>query len=306
MRECLVSAAAVRGLRLLGVSVPCGRSALATRVFDRSDLIGATLRKVDLFAKWPADVVARMAAASQLWRYLKGEAVFEAGAPPAGIFILVDGSLLNARSWSNGRRMATTIIRPGWPSNVVAAWDGIEYAYDGIARSDLHAVLIPRADFLVAVRGDPKRLEDIIYFAGTQIRQDIEALHTRAIGSQRCLMAKYLAYLSRPSIHMSLDEPDAVDPTAFDVTQDELAAMLHTSRQTVNQLMKTMEREGVLKRDGNRLRIVNFLKLLAIMEEDEPVHPAWREQIIAWDAKLQTMDARRLGGARSSAQTILR
>jgi CRP-like cAMP-binding protein len=269
-------------------------------------MIGAALRKVDLFAKWPADVVAQMAAAAQLWRYTKGERVYQAGAPTAGIFILVDGSLFVGRSWPNGKQMATTISRPGWPNGMTAAWVGIEYHYDGIARSDLHAVLIPRADFLVAVRGDPKRLEDLLNFACTQIGQDIEALHTRAIGSLRCLMAKYLAYLSRPSIHLSVEEPDAVDPTAFDVTQDELAAMLHTSRQTVNQLMKAMERQGVLKREGNRLRIVNFLKLLAIMEEDEPIYPAWRDQIIAWDARLQAIGAKRLGGAHSLVQTIPR
>ncbi|HEX3675678.1 MAG TPA: Crp/Fnr family transcriptional regulator [Rhizomicrobium sp.] len=277
---------------------------MATRVFDRSDLIGATLRKVDLFAKWPADVIAQMATAAQLWRYAKGESVYQAGTPPAGVFILVDGSLFVRRSWPNGKQMATTISRPGWPNGVMAAWDGIEYPYDGVARSDLHAVLVPRASFLVAARGDPKRIEDLLNFASTQSRQDIEALHTRAIGSLRCLMAKYLAYLSRPSMHLSLEEPDAVDPGAFDVTQDELAAMLHTSRQTVNQLMKAMEREGVLKREGNRLRIVNFLKLLAIMEEDEPVHPAWRDQIVAWNAKLQTMDAKNPGGARDSVLTI--
>jgi CRP/FNR family transcriptional regulator, cyclic AMP receptor protein len=293
-------------LRLLGVSVPFGRLAVATRVLDRSDLIDATLRKVGLFAKWPADVAAAMAAASQLWRFAKGEAVFQAGAPPAGVFILVDGSLFVRRSWPSGKHMATTISRPGWPLCVTAAWDGIEYPYDGIARSDLHAVLIPRANFLVAVRGDPKRLEDLIHFINAQIRQDIEALHTRAIGSPRCLTAKYLAYLSRPSIHLSVEDPDAVDPTAFDVTQDELAAMLHTSRQTVNQLMKAMEREGVLKREGKHLRIVDFLKLLAIMEEDEPIHPAWREQMVAWDARLQTTDTRKLGGARGTAQTIPR
>jgi CRP/FNR family cyclic AMP-dependent transcriptional regulator len=269
-------------------------------------LIGATLRKVDLFAKWPAAAIAQMAVAAQLWRYAKGECVYQAGMPPAGVFILVDGSLFVGRSWPNGKQMATTISRPSWPNGVMAAWDGIEYSYDGIARSDLHAVLIPRASFLVAVRGDPKRLEDLLNFASTQLRQDTEALHTRAIGSLRCLMAKYLAYLSRPSMHLSLEEPDAVDSTAFDVTQDELAAMLHTSRQTVNQLMKTMEREGVLKREGNRLRIVNFLKLLAIMEEDEPIHPAWREQIVAWDAKLQTMDTKTLDVARGPAQTIQR
>jgi CRP/FNR family cyclic AMP-dependent transcriptional regulator len=277
-------------LRRYNSSVPAGRSALATRVFDRSDLIGATLRKVDLFAKWPGDVIAQMAAAGQLWRFAKGELVYQAGTPATGVIILVDGSVFEGRSWSSGKHMATTIGRPGWPTGVPAVWRGVEYLYDGTARADLLAVLIPRADFLVVARGDPKRLEDLLTFTCTQIGQDVVALHARANGSTRCLMAMYLAYLSRPSIHVSMEEPDAVDPTAFDVTQDELAAMLHLTRQTTNQLMKAMERDGVLKRDGNRLRIVNFLKLLAIMEEDEPIHPAWREQIVGWDAKLRTMD----------------
>jgi CRP-like cAMP-binding protein len=257
-------------------------------------LIGATLRKVDLFSKWPADVIDKMAAASQLWRVAKGEAIMEANTPPVGVYVLADGSAINGRVWPSGKQMATTIVRPGWTMGLTATWDGVEYVYTHTARSDLHVVLIPRADFLVAARGDAKRLEDIIMFTCSQIRQDTEALHTRANGSLQCLMAKYLAYLARPSAHMSLQEPDPVDPTAFDVTQEELAAMLSTTRQTVNQLMKAMEREGVLVRESNRLRIIDFLKLLAIMEEDEPIFPVWREQIIAWDAKLKAAKAKPL------------
>ncbi len=269
-------------------------------------MIGAALRKVDLFAKWPADAVAQMAAAAQLWRFAKGELVYQAGTPAIGVVILMDGSLFEGRSWSNGKHMATTIVRPGWPIGVAAVWRGVDCFYDGMARADLLAVLIPRTDFLVAARGDPKRIEDLLNFTCTQIGQDIVALHTRANGSTRCVMAMYLAYLSRPSIHL-VEEPDAVDPTAFDVTQDELAAMLHLTRQTTNQLMKSMERDGVLTRDGNRLRIVNFLKLLAIMEEDEPIHPAWRDQIVAWDAKLRSTDSKKAVEARSNpTQTTAR
>jgi CRP/FNR family transcriptional regulator len=268
---------------------------VSTRVFDKSDLILATLHRVDLFAKWPVDVVVAMASAGRLWRYTRGERVFEANVPAPGVAVLVDGSLLIARSWANGKQMATTITRPGWPHCVLWAWDGIECPYDGVARSDLLAVIVPSADFIAAVGSDAKRLSDLVNFASAQIRQDTEALHTRAIGSPRCLMAKYLAYLARPSVHLTVEEPDAVDPTAFDVTQDELAAMLHYARQTVNRMMKTMEREGVLVREGNRLRIVDFLKLLAIMEEDEPIYPLWKEQIVAWDAKLRAGETKRQG-----------
>lgn len=179
--------------------------------------------------------------------------------------------------------------------NVMAAWDGIPYPNGGIARSDSLVIFVPRAAFIAAVRGDPARLEDLTFFFCSQLRQDMEGLHARSVGSVRCLMAKYLAYLSRPSVHLSLspDEPDAVDPTAFDVTQDELAAMIHTARQTVNRVMKEMERNSVLLREGNRLRIVNFLKLLAVMEEDEPIYHTWRAQIIGWHALLQAMDEKK-------------
>jgi CRP-like cAMP-binding protein len=281
---------------------------LGTRVFDRSELIGATLRQVQLFSKWPAETVAALASAAQLWRYAKGEAVYEATEPATGLHIVVEGSLIHGRSWPNGKYMATTIARPGWPMNVMAAWDGIPYPNGGIARSESLVIFVPRAAFIAAVRGAPARIENLTFFFCTQLRQDMEGLHARSVGSLRCLMAKYLAYLSRPSVHLSLapDEPDAVDPTAFDVTQDELAAMIHTTRQTVNRIMKEMERKGVLVREGNRLRIVNFLKLLAVMEEDEPIYHTWRAQIIAWHDKLQTASPVKPHATRNTAITLER
>lgn len=275
---------------------------MATRIIDRNDLIEATLRRVDLFAPWPAEVLVRMVAGSQLWRFAKGEALYEAGAPARGIFVLVDGSVIDGRTSSNGRIMASSILRPGWPLGVRATWSGNSYGYTGAARSDLTAVLLPRAQFREAVLGNPKRLEALTDFFCTQIAQDMEGLRLRGLGSPRCVMAGYLAYLSRPTFHVSTDDPGAADPTAFDITQDELAAMLFSARQTVNRLMKAMEREGVLRREGNRLRIVDFLKLLAVIEEDEPVHPAWREQILAWDARLKALAAERPAATDKPAQ----
>jgi len=281
---------------------------LATRVFDKNELIGATLRQVALFATWPADVMATMASRSQLWRFAKGEALYEIGKPARGILVLVDGSLIEGRTSPNGKTMAVTIIRPNWPLCVRSCWGGGEHVSDGIARSDLLAVLIPPAEFRAAVGGNPRRLEDLIDFFCVQTGQDIIALQARALSSPRCMMAMYLSYLSRPTYHVSAEDPGAADPTAFAVTQDELAAMLFCSRQSVNQMMKAMEREGVLRREGNQLRIVSFLKLLAIMEEDEPIHPLWREQIVAWDAKLRAAETERDGRRRGSqpAETTLR
>ncbi|MGH6870119.1 MAG: Crp/Fnr family transcriptional regulator [Rhizomicrobium sp.] len=265
---------------------------MATRVFDKADTIRATLKSVGLFSKWPHAPFDALCAAAQLWQYGKGEAVIQAAEPTKGLYVLMQGSLLNGRSWPNGKQMASTIVRPGWPFGFLPAWDGLEAPFTAQARVDCLVILIPRAALMGLIRDDPERLREFIDFLTVAHRQDIEGLQVRIAGSLRCLMAKYLAYLSRPSVHMSFDDPASVDPTASDVTQDEMAAMLGTARQTVNKMMKRMEREGILVRRGNTIRVVNFLALLAAMEEDEPLYPAWREQIVAWHEKLKSAEAK--------------
>lgn len=259
---------------------------MSTRVFDKADMIRATLKSVGLFSKWRTDQFDALCASAQMWQYGKGETVMQAGEHAKGVFVLARGSLLNGRTWPNGKQMATTILRPGWPFAVLATWDGHENPYSAQARVDSLVVLVPRATFVGLVRGDVERMQEFTDYLIVQLRQDIEAVQTRLTGSLRCIMAKYLAYLSRPGVHMSFDDPTSMDPTASDVTQDEMAAMLGTARQTVNRMMKRMEREGILVRRGNTIRVVNFLGLLAAMEEDEPLYPLWREQIIAWHEKL--------------------
>ncbi len=255
---------------------------MGARVVDRTGRIRATLAAVALFAPWPPAKFDALCAAAQLWRYDKGEAVFQASTPARGLFVLAQGTMLSARSWPNGKHMATTILRPGWPLAMVSAWDGADFTLDNIARTEVFVVFVPRDAWLNLLRGDAALLAGIVDHLCAQMRQDIEGLQVRAIGSQRCLMAKYLAHLSSQTVFLPRDNPAGMDPTASDVTQDELAAMLSMSRQTVNRLMKEMERDGILVRRGRNIRVTNFLRLLAIMEEDEPIHPVWRAQIVAW------------------------
>jgi CRP/FNR family transcriptional regulator, cyclic AMP receptor protein len=278
---------------------------MGTRVFDKLDTIRATLKSVALFANYPRAALDTLRAAAQLWHYGKGEIVVQAAEPLPGLMVLARGSLLIGRTWPNGKQMATGIMRPGWPFIVGAAWDGLGSPYTAHARMDSAVIQIPRAAFMALVRDDAERLRELVDHFVVQQRQDIEGLQVRLTGSVRCLMAKYLAYLSRPTHHMSFDDPAAADPAASDVTQEEMAAMLGITRQTVNKVMKQMERDGILVRQGNFIRVVNFRSLLAAMEEDEPIYPAWREQIIAWHEKLAASDAQYSKGAAPNPPTPL-
>ena len=259
---------------------------MAIRATDTSGLTRTVLGSVALFAKWPSDAFNDLCAAAQLWRFAKGETLYRFGEPVPGLIVLARGSLLNVRFYPNGKRMATAILKPGWPVGMLPAWDELDCAYDGVARTDCLVIIIPGKMLRSLFRNDAERMAELADFFCAQIRQDTESLLARCISSQRSFLAKYLAYLCRPSVFVTREDPTAVDPVATDVTQDELAAMMAASRQTVNRLMKGLERDGVLKRRGALVEIVNFRRLLAVMEEDEPIPPLWRAQILAWHERL--------------------
>jgi CRP/FNR family cyclic AMP-dependent transcriptional regulator len=259
---------------------------MGARVADRIGWARTVLAAAPLFQKWPADAFDELCRAAQLWRFGKGETVYRAGEQVRGLYLIAQGSILNLLGYPNGKRMATTIIKPGWPFAMVPAWDGGAHTYDGVARTDCLVVIVPRPALTALLRDAPERMSVLLDMLCAQIRQDNENLIVRSLSTQRCLLAKYLAYLCRPSVFVSREDPTAVDPVAMDVTQDELAAMIAASRQTVNRLMKGLERDGVLKRRGALVEIVDFAGLLSVMEEDEPILPVWRAQICAWHERL--------------------
>ena len=48
-----------------------------------------------------------------------------------------------------------------------------------------------------------------------------------------------------------------------------------------------MLRDNIVVRDSDSIRVIDFKGLLAIMEEDEPLAPEWRAEILGWDEKLR-------------------
>jgi CRP-like cAMP-binding protein len=263
-----------------------GTAGLGAHIADQTGLIRATLRRCALFADWQDEPFNALCAAAELWRFGEGEKLMVTGEASKGAWIPAQGSVLCGRNLPDGRVLVTGIMRAGWLFGYVPAWDGEINPYDHTARTNMTAVLIPRAAFLTLVGGDESRHRAFTSMLCRQIRQDIEATRLRTLDSLRCRLAKFLAYLSRNTAHTSFDEPGTVDPVTADATQDELAAMIGSSRQTVNRLMRRFERDGIVVRVGKRVKVVDFARLLEVMEENEPIPDIWRDELLAWHERL--------------------
>ena len=249
-------------------------------------MVGDVLRDAQIFADWPDAAVQELAGAAELWRYAKGEAIAARGDPASGLWLVVAGSVSSFRSSPTGRYMLLGILRPGDVTGLMSTLDGGVMPESAEARTDVIVVFMPRASLQKAMT-DNRCLQSLTRALAFRTRITHESVCLRSMDSLRCQLAKLLAYLPRRStLTMSMGPPGSpswIDPAPMDVTQSELAAMLGVARQTINRVMKEFLRRQIITRHNESIRVVDFRGLLAILEEDEPLPPDWRAEILSWD-----------------------
>jgi CRP-like cAMP-binding protein len=258
---------------------------LGTRVSGQQALIASTLNNVELFTAWPESAKSALRSAAELWRFEKGEAVVRAGEPVTALVVLAEGSVTNDRTWPNGKYMITAVLRTGWPLKVPALWDGLDSQYGLTARENCLAVLIPRDAFFSLTTGNISILHRVTDFICRQLRHEIIAVQMKTVFSLRCQLALTLFYHAQTSFHTTTADDLGNQIVPIDVTQDEFASILGCSRQKINNLMREMERDGIIKRKGRQVEIASTSLLLDAMEEDEPIPPEMH-RLIAQQRKL--------------------
>lgn len=264
---------------------------MGKRVADKDGVIPATIRGAELLCRWPEHVQAELCAAAEIWRYSKGETVLPAGERAKSLMILAEGTLLNERTYVNGRHMMTAVLRPGWPLKVASIWSGQGVPFGLTARSDCSIVRVPSKTFRQVVDNDLQLLQQVTAFIGKQYQQDIISLQVRTMASLECQLALIMVYHMQPTMHLT--DSESVDSTTrpLDITQEEMATILGCSRQKINLIMKQMEHDGLIQRDGRRVRIIDYMGLLELIELDDPVDPSFRKLFEVWQEQLLNASA---------------
>jgi CRP-like cAMP-binding protein len=217
---------------------------------------------------------------SRLWRFEKGDVVCAFAEDVGGLWIIANGSLISHRDNLEGRRMIQGIVMPGELYGIAPLFDGKPALTAVSAREPANLVLLPREPLIMLLQENAARLFEFALYFANRTRVDYERAQIGLNNTLRCQLAKYLAYFSGEDFYPLLEG------AAFDweppimVTQQEIAGMMGVSRQSISKLMTMMVRHGVLRRRGAQVCVTDYLKLLAFMEEDEPIAADWRDAML--------------------------
>lgn len=200
-------------------------------------------------------------------RFKDGDLICARGDPPEEWSAVARGAVRVSSTSITGKQVTLTYVEPGIWFGDVAIFDGDRRTHDAYAHGDTTMLSVSRGDLRKILSQHVELYEALLRLHARRIRQLyglVEDLNTLPL---RARLAKQLAHLVRSYGVPSLADGGEVR-IGLHLAQEELAQLLGASRQRVNQELKSMEREEVIRIEPGGLVIRNRDALARIIEAD--------------------------------------
>jgi CRP-like cAMP-binding protein len=185
------------------------------------------------------------------------------GDPPEEWMACAKGAVRVSSTSLSGKQITFTYVEPGIWFGDVAILDGDTRTHDGYAHGETSILCVAKADFQKILATHVELYDALLRLQARRIRQLfglVEDLNTLPLRSR---LAKQLLHLARsygvPSLHHGSETR-----IGLHLAQEELAQLLGASRQRVNQELKAMEREEILRIEPGGLVVRDREALLRI------------------------------------------
>ncbi len=224
---------------------------------DPGQLITA-LEGMPLFRDLGADDLATLAATVRTRRYRRAEVIFNQGDPGDALHIVLTGRVKISSPSDTGVEAILTTLRPGEWFGALALLDGAPRSASATAVDATVTLILPRDRFRQLVDDEPSIREHVLTALAEELRRltrHVEELHFLDIAGRLAALLVRLAEeqgLARDDGEVRLDGP---------ITQREIAAMVGSTRQSVNKLLGQLVDDGLVRIDRDAIVILDVAAL---------------------------------------------
>ena len=200
-------------------------------------------------------------------RYKDGELISARGDAPEEWLSCARGAIRVSSTSISGKQVTLTYVEPGIWVGDVAIFDGERRTHDSYAHGDTTLLCVSRADLRKILSQHVELYEALLRLHARRIRQLfglVEDLNTLPL---RARLAKQLTHLVRSYGAPALDDGSHMR-IGLHLAQEELAQLLGASRQRVNQELKAMEREHIIRIEQGGLVVLDRAGLMRLSEAD--------------------------------------
>jgi CRP-like cAMP-binding protein len=193
------------------------------------------------FSSLPEAFAEGLLAAGQLRTLQPDEVLFSRGDAPSGLFGLVDGAIRVSGMSESGKEALLTLLEPpGWFGEI-SVFDGQPRTHDAVSDGEARVVQVPQSNLLQMLDSEPRWWRDLALLATSKLRLAFIAMEDMVLLPIAQRLARRLSLMAE-----GYGERQRSIRT-LEVSQDQLAMMVSTSRQTANQVLKDFEQKGLIR-----------------------------------------------------------
>jgi len=219
---------------------------------------GALLRAGRWFSALPPALQTALLDGGLVREVVAGERLFSRGDEPDGLYAVIDGAVRVTASSEHGKEALLTLMEPPTWFGEISVFDGQPRTHDAVANEPSRILHVPQRVLDAVLAKEPAWWRELGLLVTSKLRLAFLALEDAATVPTPIRLARRLVQMAE-GYGEWLDRKKRV----LAVRQEELALMLSTSRQTVNQLMKEMEHKGWLKLAYGHVELVDLDALRA-------------------------------------------
>ncbi|MFZ5791906.1 MAG: Crp/Fnr family transcriptional regulator [Pseudomonadota bacterium] len=228
-----------------------GRGGASLAAAVSADACAKLLARSFLFRGLARDVLARIGEISTLKRIAAKDTLFWEGDEADALYGVIEGMVRIWLHGPDGKELTLSLMEPGDFFGEIALLDGLRRTASASAFSDSELIVVPRRDFLALLETEPRLSLHIVELLCERLRSSTDRIRDATfldLGTRLCKTLRALA------IGHGRDEPGGTVIEAK-LSQSMLAQFLGASREAVNKQLKLLERDGVIGRAGNLIKI---------------------------------------------------
>ncbi len=232
-----------------------------TATAPNRQVITVHLRKIPLLAGLDSEVLAGVGRELRFRTFERGAYVVHKGTVGEHLLFILSGRLKILELTEDGREVGLSFLLPGDYAGELSVIDGLKRSASLVASEPSLIGFLPRAAALGLIYTKPLVTERILKRMAAKIRL---ASDQRALLSIPNAFQRVFALLHQLARVNENDE--CVIPSV--PTQQELAVMVNTARETVSRALQVLLQKGIVAKDGRSLAIRDPVALRQLAFED--------------------------------------
>ena len=211
----------------------------------------ATLRRASLFAQLDEGELAELGRYMTRHTFRRGEVVFYQGDPSGKLYVVEEGWVKLSRETDSGDELLIDVFGPGSIFGEVSIFTNEPRTGTITAIEPVSVTSLSRDSFYRLVQSHPRIALGCLEILARRLRASDELVQDMSFLDVPARLAKRL---------LELGEQRGVDTEIgrmidLRITQEELATMVGTTRESVNKTLALFRRQGILGKQGSRLVI---------------------------------------------------